>query len=204
MKKIFLLSLLTAAACSKPAPSAPLPPGALEGASRALLASPQCSRVIPQEWSPSFPVPGTAERRGLYLVFFSGRAGNPKSGFRALRPGGSAAFGADGHVVDCGRTTGAAAEIPGSSLLVPGMTLDQIDAKTRELSAAAEPVAALYWAGRPPGPTQKATIAEYSRQFLLLANRAHAGAYRALNPDFWAWVEKNGGSAPSEKEPAIK
>lgn len=197
MKKALLLCLLAAAACSKPAPPAPAEPGPLESASRGLLASPQCSRLIPQEWSPSLPVPGIGERRGVYLVFFSGRAGDVKSGFRALQPGAAAAFDASGRVADCRRAPGDAAEIPGSSLTAPGLTLDELDAMSHRLYAAAEAVAAPYWAGRAPGPSDKAAAAEYSRLFRLLANPAHAAAYRALNPDFWSWVEKNGGAAPS-------
>ncbi|MDE2511320.1 MAG: hypothetical protein KGL74_09380, partial [Elusimicrobia bacterium] len=70
------------------------------------------------------------------------------------------------------------------------------DSQETALSAATENVAALYWAGRPLGPTQKTAVADFSRLFLLLVNPAHAADYRALNPDFWAWVENNGGTAP--------
>jgi hypothetical protein len=196
LKKLILLSLLAAAACSKPAPPAPIALGALDAASRNLLASPQCSKLIPQEWSPSFPVPAGADKLGVYTSFFSGSAGDRKSGFRALKPGGTVSFGSDGSVADCRRTSGTASEIPGSTLIIPGMTLDQVDARSGELYAATESVAALYWAGRPLGPSQKASVADFSRLFLLLANPAHAGDYRALNPDFWSWVEKNGGAAP--------
>ncbi|MFI5346431.1 MAG: hypothetical protein ACHQ51_08660 [Elusimicrobiota bacterium] len=199
MRKILLLSLFVVAACSKPAPQAPTVIGALDAATRELLASPQCSKLIPQEWSPSFPVPGTADRRGLYRVFFSGRTGDMKSGFRALKPGGTAVFGTDGTVNECLRSPGATTDIPGSSLTIAGMTLDQIDSQGHALSAATENVAALYWAGRPLGPTQKAAVADFSRLFLLLANPAHASDYRALNPDFWSWVETNGGAAPPAK-----
>lgn len=198
MRKVLLPLLLAAAACSKPAPP-PAAPGPLESAARGLLSSPACSRLIPQEWSPSLPVPAAAGRRGLYLVFFSGRAGDPRSGFRALRPGGSAAFGADGRVADCRRDPGEAAEIPGSSLTLPELTLDRIDEMSRGLYAAAEPVAALYWSGREPAPAEKAAVADFSKRFLALANPAHASAYRALNPGFWAWVEKNGGAAPAAR-----
>ncbi len=197
MKRAFFLALLAAAACSKPAPPAEEAPAPLEAAARGLLASPACSQSIPGEWSPSLPVPAAAGRRGLYLAFFAGRAGDPTSGFRALRPGGTAAFGADGRVEKCGRTPGDQAEIPGSSLTIPGLTLDEIDARSHRLFIATESVAELYWSGRALVPAEAAAVADYARRFRLLSNPAHAGAYRALNPGFWDWVEKNGGVPPS-------
>jgi hypothetical protein len=198
VKNLLLLTLFAAAACSKPE-APPIVRGALESESYGLTASPQCSRLIPLEWSASWPVPGSGSRHGLYQVFFSGRAGNPKTGFRALQPGGAASFGADGHVEECSRAPGDVSEIPGSSLELKDMTLEEIDARSRELYAATERIAASYWSGRTPGPADKAAVVEYSRLFHLLANPAHAAAYRALNPDFWSWVEKNGGAAPPAK-----
>jgi hypothetical protein len=198
LSKLALAVLLAAAAaCRKPAPPAPAAePGALELASRRLLAAPECSSLIPQEWGPSLAVPAPPARRGFYHVFFSGRAGTPAGGMRALEPGGDAFFAADGRVAECRRAPGQAAEIPGSSVLLKDLTLDELDARQNELSAATEAVAAEYWNGRSPSHER---VAEFSRLFRLLANPAHAAAYRGLNPDFWAWVEANGGAGPAAK-----
>ena len=192
MRIVVLLFL--AAACSKPVPRLAVQPDPLEAAVRGLPADPKCERQIPMEWSASLPVPESGAQRGLYRVFFSGRGGGPRSGFQAMTPGGSATFSPDGRASTCRRDPAAPAVIPGSSLLLTGMTLEEIVARSHELSAATRDVSRLYWSTRAPTEAQTARVAEFSRLFRLLANPAYAAAYRDLNPEFWSWVKKNGGA----------
>lgn len=78
------------------------------------------------------------------------------------------------------------------------MTIEQLEARSTRLHADAEAVAAMYAAGRDIGETGRARVAAFARDFAALADPAHAAAYRALDPEFWAWVEKNGGAAPAK------
>ncbi|MCM2304462.1 MAG: hypothetical protein NDJ72_07145, partial [Elusimicrobia bacterium] len=187
--RLVVLALAAAAACGPKEPAPAAPPSALEQAARRISAQGACATVIPLEWSPSWPVPSKRGGSLRYRVFFYGREGSPAKGFVFHAPQGEADFAPDGRVLDCRR-------LPGEPVAVPpdrrfdSMTQDEIDARSSRLHADTEAVAALYASGREIGDTGRARVAAFSRDFAALADPAHAAAYRGLDPDFWAWVEK--------------
>lgn len=188
---------LAAAACGKKAPPPPLPVSALEHATRLLSAQGACATVIPLQWAPSFPVPSLRGGKLHYRVFFYGYRRVPGKELVFHAPQGEAAFTPDGGVLAC-------RAYPGETVVIPhdarfkALTLQEIIARSSQLHSDIETVAAYYAAGRDIGETGRARVAAFARDFAGLADPAHAAAYRALDPDFWAWVEKNGGSAPAK------
>ena len=192
-----LLLAAAAAACSQKEPAPAPEPSALEQTSRVIAARGACATVIPLEWSPSFPVPSKRGGALHYRVFFYGyeRAANKGIVFHA--PQGEASFTADGRVLECRALPGEPRVIPADERFA-SITLENIIALGSRLHADTEAVAALYAAGRDIGETGRARVAAFARDFAALADSAHASAYRALDPDFWAWVEKNGGAAPAK------
>lgn len=189
-----IIIALLAAACGREAP-APAP-SALEQAARVVSAKGACATVIPQEWSPSFPVPSMTGGSLRFRVFFFGyeRAADRSLVFHA--PQGEASFTLDGRVLEC-------RVLPGEPRVIPrdarfdSLTLDELTSRASRLHADIEAVAALFASGRDIGETGRARVAAFSRDFAALADPSHAAAYRSLAPDFWAWAEKNGGSAPA-------
>ncbi|MBI2385594.1 MAG: hypothetical protein HYV14_06235 [Elusimicrobia bacterium] len=196
--KIRALGLLLAAlcACGRKAAESEAKPSALESAVRMLAAAPPCSSRIPQEWSPSRPVPTLAGGSLRYRIFFFGREGDPTKGFTFHAPQGEAAFTPAGRVLDCRRLAGPPRTIARDARF-DSTPLADILARSSELYSRTEAVAALFASGRDPGGEGRAKIAAFCRDFAGLADPSHAAAYRALAPDFWSWVEKNGGSAPA-------
>lgn len=194
-RALFLLAAAAAACGKKEAPPAPAP-SALEQAARVISAQGACATLIPQEWSPSWPVPSKRGGALRYRLFFFGREGDPAKGFIFHAPQGEAAFTSDGRVLECRRLEGEPVAIPRDPRF-DALTLDEIMARSSRLYADTESVAALYASGRDIGETGRAKVAAFARDFAFLADPAHASAYRGLDPDFWAWVEKNGGSAPA-------
>lgn len=194
--RLVLFALASAAACGPKEPAPAPPPSALEQAVRRVSAQGACATLIPQEWSPSRPVPSKRGGALRYRIFFFGREGDPAKGFLFHAPQGEADFAPDGRVLDCRRLPGEPVALPPDKRF-DSMTLDEIDARSARLHADTEAVAALYASGREIGDTGRARVAAFSRDFSALADPAHAAAYRGLDPDFWAWVEKNGGAAPA-------
>ncbi|PIR16454.1 MAG: hypothetical protein COV48_09760 [Elusimicrobia bacterium CG11_big_fil_rev_8_21_14_0_20_64_6] len=131
-----------------------------------------------------------------YRIFFFGRDGDPAKGFTFHTPEGEAAFTPDGRVLECRRLSGKPLPIPHDGRF-NAMTLDEITARSTKLHADTEDIAALYASARDIGETGRAQVAAYGRDFAALADPAHAAAYRGLAPDFWSWVEKNGGASPA-------
>lgn len=199
MRRLLPLAVcVLAAACSKPAPPEPAPKSRLEQAVAALPSTPPCSRVIPLHWSPSLPVPSREGGAPAYRLFFYGRDGRPPK-FVFHQPEGDAVFRPDGTILSCAqraRHDGAVASDEGR---YADMTVDQIVERERLLYLMIEDAAGLYGAGKPLTPEEKKRVVEFSSAFAFLSHPGHAAAYRALNPDFWAWVEKNGGVAPAAK-----
>jgi len=193
-----VLLLMAAAACGKKEPAPAPAPSVLQQASTIVSGQGACSTLIPQEWSTSRPVPSKRGGTLHYRMFFFGRKGSPAKGFTFHAPQGEAAFTPDGRVLECRRFPGEAVAVARDDRFA-AMTLDQIDALSARLHADTEAVAALYASGRDIGETGRARVAAFSRDFAALANPAHAAGYRALDPEFWAWVEQNGGAAPSPK-----
>lgn len=197
MRRALLLLAAAAAACGQKEPAPAPPPSALEQAVRLVPAQGACATLIPQEWSPSWPVPSKRGGTLRYRLFFFGRDGNPQQGFTFHAPQGEAAFTPDGRVLECRRLSGEPLAIPRDARFA-AMTLDEIMARSSRLYADTEAVAALYASGRDIGDTGRVRVAAFARDFSALADPAHASAYRGLDPDFWAWVEKNGGAAPAK------
>lgn len=194
---LLLAAAAAVAACGRTEPPPEPAPSALEKATRVLSARGACATLIPQEWSPSRPVPSMQGGALHYRAFFYGREGDPAKGFTFHAPQGEAAFTTDGRVLECRRLPGEPLAVPPNARL-DGMKLDEIEARSTRLHAETEDVAALYASGRDIGETGRAKVAGFARDFAVQANPAHAAAYRALSPDFWAWVEKNGGVAPAK------
>lgn len=190
-----LMIALTAAACGREEP-VPAAPSALERAARAVSAKGACATVIPQEWSPSFPVPTKRDADLRYRVFFFGfeRAADRTIVFHA--PQGEASFTLDGRVLECRALPGEPRVIPRDARF-DSLTLDELTSRASRLHADVEAVATLFASGRDIGETGRSRVAAFSRDFAALADPSHAAAYRALAPDFWAWAEKNGGFAPA-------
>jgi hypothetical protein len=195
--RLLLLAAAVTAACGKKEPAPAPAPSALEQAVRIISAQGACATQIPMEWSPSWPVPSKRGGPLHYRIFFFGREGDPAKGFVFHAPQGEAAFTTDGRVLECRRLEGPPRAIPHDPRF-DALTLEEIDARSMKFHADTEAVAALYASGRDPGDTGRARIAAYARDFAGLADPAHAAAYRALDPGFWAWVEANGGAAPAK------
>lgn len=182
------------AACSKPAPeAAKVVRSPFQAFAERLGGEPACAKVIPQEWAPSFPVPALREGRLHYRVFFSGWQGRPDTGIKLRDAEGDALFAADGRVLECAPRARAGAAFPDEPL---GGPPERHAARVRALYDAIEETGRLYAKGLPLSDADRARVASFAAEFAALAPRGHAASYRALNPEFWAWVEKNGGGAP--------
>lgn len=190
MRALLALAVLTLG-CSR---SRNPPPSGLQLAVDGLAAEGACAREIPSQWSPSWPVP-VVEGGGLaYRLFFFGRDGDLKKGFRFHQAEGDAEFTPSGKVLSCSRRARPGEPLPTES--AAGETLSAALEKERKLYFSTEDVAALFVAGKPLADEEKKRVADFSAVFCGLAETGHAAAYRALNPAFWAWVEANGGRAP--------
>lgn len=196
---LVLLSLAAAACGQKQAAPAPAP-SALEQAARQVSGQGACATLIPLEWSPSWPVPSKRGGSLRYRVFFYGREGSPAKGFLFHAPQGEADFVPGGPVLDCRRFPGGPVAIPPDRRF-DSLTQEELDARSTRLHADTEAVAALYASGRDIGDSGRERVAAFSRDFAALADPAHAAAYRGLDPDFWTWVERHGGSAPAPANP---
>lgn len=197
MRRAALAAVLLVAACARREP-APASVSRLEEAVRRLQALPPCDKNIPQEWSPSWPVPVKDQGRLRYRVFFFGREGDPGKGFVFHEPEGQALFTPSGEVRECRRAGGAPRALPKDGWQ-PSGTLTEIMERSRLLYAAAEQAARLFDSGKPLSAEDKKTVADFSAAFKSLSRPGHSAAYRALSPEFWAWVEANGGRAPDGK-----
>jgi hypothetical protein len=158
-------------------------------------ASEPCSRLIPLHWSPSLPVPALDGGKTVYKMFFFGRDGDPRAGFVFHHAEGDATLSGDGRTLSCSRRPGQAGSLPKPEH-PSGATLDQIDALESSLYPALKDAAALYASGRPLGPEEKKRLAAFAGDFAFFVEPGQGADYLALSPDFWAWVEKNGGAAP--------
>jgi hypothetical protein len=196
-KEILLAAALLAGACSKPAPE-PEPPPRLLRAQRDAGASQACGRIIPMHWSAGIPVPALDGGSLVYKMFFSGRDGDPEKGFVFHRAEGDATLAADGRVLACSRRAGSAGVLP-KTAAPAGLTLDEIERRENALYPALEDAASLYAARRELTADEKKRAAGFAAAFAFFVDEGQGPDYRALSPDFWAWLEKNGGGAPSPK-----
>lgn len=185
-------ALLAWAACKKaPPPQAPAPKSALQQAADKVHSRPPCSREIPSHFSPSLPVPAVQDGKLVYKMFFFGRDGNPRDGFTFHDAEGWATFAPDARVLECSAAAKEAAPIPKEK--EPGLTVEQIMEREKQVYALTERAAGYFTSGRELSAEGRKVVGEYAEAFRFMTYRGHAKAYLELNPGFWAWVEKNGG-----------
>ncbi len=192
------LVLAALAACSRaPREQEPAPlQSAVEGAS----SSAACGRVIPLEWSYSWPVPALDAGHLRYRIFFYGRDGDPQRGFVFHSPEGRADLDVDGRVLDCRRLDAPVKTLPAASS-VGAATMDEESALERRLFRRAAEVGTLYMSGRAPDAAGRAAIVDYCGLMRRLADPGHAADYLALSPGFWAWAKASGGTDPFSTGP---
>ena len=158
---------------------------------QSLGVDPACASEIPMHWSPSQPVPVLIDHRLHYRVFFSGWHGRPDTGIVIHDAEGDALFNADGKVLECRQRAETGRIISAQPPMV--MSLDEFEARLQPLYGAIEDMGRLYASAAPVSASERARVRAFSLEFSALSSRGHAAAYRALSPDFWVWVEKNGG-----------
>lgn len=181
-----LLAVLLLAACGRRESDAPAPaepPTRLGRVLKGLSAQEACSRVIPLEWSPSLPVPA---RGGGFEAFFYLAELTPEKTLLVSRPAGFATFGLDGSVAACKKRLPPPAKRagPASGPALAGLGVDAIEARQERLLARLEKASAVYARRGRLGSEAEAL----EREFFELAEPPLVEDYRALNPDFWAWL----------------
>jgi hypothetical protein len=185
---VIILTALTAS-CSKPGPEAPQSvPSPFQAFAERLGGEPPCSKVIPQEWAPSFPVPVLHNGLLHYRTFFSGWQGRPDTGIRLREAEGDALFGTDGRVLECAPRAKAGANFldePAKGSAAEHAT------RVRALYDMIEETGRLYAKGLPVAGAERVRLARFAAEFAALSPRGHSSSYHALNPEFWMWVEKN-------------
>lgn len=191
MRPAVLGALLLLASCKKEPPVSEAAPSRLEQAVSRVGQTPPCSKVIPQHWSPSWPLPARGKDSVEFRLFFFGRQGMPSTGFKFHAPEGYAVFTLQGDLKDCKQLPGEAAVIADAPRAA--LTLEQIEAKSRRLYALLEKAGIVFGSG---SSADAADARELSALFAELSKPGHAAAYRSLSPEFWAWLEKSGGSSP--------
>jgi len=188
---------LILSACSREAPQEAPPASALQSFVERIGSENACARVIPQEWSPSLPVPVLDGRSLRYRVFFRGWEGRSDAGIQVRDAEGDALFGIDGKVLECRQHAERGRLMPDAKL--PTATREEFESRERALYGKIEEMGRLYARGTPLSDAERAEVKAFAVEFAFLTNPGHAQAYRNLSPDFWAWVDKNGGSAPSPR-----
>ncbi len=189
MKAAALSILLLATACTKSEPEYKELRSPFQLLAERIGLQPPCSTEIPGEWSPSLPVPALVDGRLKYRVFFRGWEGNAKTGIKIRDAEGDAAFDPDGQVTQCARRAQRGAYIPEPKL--PTADRDAFDARVRALYGSIEEMGRLYARGVPVLGNDRARVKAFETEFFSLTPAGHAASYRALNPAFWSWVEKN-------------
>lgn len=192
---VFLIAALAAAAaCSRPPEEFKDLRSRFQVMVEGIGGEPPCSREVPQEWSPSYPVPALVDGRLHYRVFFRGWEGGPGAGIRIRDAEGDALFSPDGKVLECRPRSERGRFIPDEKL--PTANREEFDARVRALYASIDELGRLFARGMPVQDADRARVKAFAAEFSSLTPSGHAASYRALSPGFWAWVEKNGGSAP--------
>ena len=194
MRTLAALVVLIVAGCSRS--RTPSPPSGLHVIVNGLAAVEPCAHVIPSQWSPSRPVPVLEGGNLAYRLFFFGRDGDPKQGFRFHQPEGDSEFTPDGKVLSCARRAQPGAPIAEAGRQT-GESLDSILEKENRLFSMTEDVSALFAAGKPLTADEKKRVGGFSSAFDELIVPGHAPAYRAMSPAFWIWVEANGARVPA-------
>jgi len=194
--------ILFVALLASPAGAQP-PRAALSVAVQYVRYAGDCAKTVAIEHSQSFPVPVKTDKGLRYLVMFypawssDGAAALNKD---AYPPSAVARFDGDGGEVTCR----APVSLPKASFLKPlgpqlspeaaKMTYDEYSERSERLFAALERAAGAFVAGKRDAPAREAA-AEFQALFAALAEPGLKAHYRALSPDFWAWLE-----APEKKD----
>ena len=192
MKRLFLSSILGLAACQRAVDLNK--PVKLEEDLRQAKTSKACEAIIPIEAPPSWPVPtGRPEEFKIFFIPWLGAPGK----LELMSPLGEAVL-SKGSVASCVLLPGTP-RVLGSRRWPEGLARlgsDAFEAKARRLYGATEEIGALYAAKPALSSSQKETIVAYGKVFLEMAEPDLLTFYRALNPDFWAWVKAAGGPTP--------
>lgn len=192
-----ILLLAAAAACSKPEPEYRELRSKFQLMTMELGFQEPCSRIIPQEWSPEYPVPVLVNGKLHYRVFFRGWTGRQELVMKIRDAEGDALFTPEGKVLECSQRGKRGDFLPDEPKL-PTATLEEFEMRQRALYGMIEEMGRLYAKGMPVLDDDRARVKRFASEFWHLSSPGHAASLRALNPDFWAWVEKNGGAAPSK------
>lgn len=194
MRFFLLPALLAFCACSKPPEEYKETRSPFQLMAERIGAEPPCSREIPGEWAASFPVPSLKDGSLTYRSFFYGWSGRPTTKIVIHDAQGDVRFSPDGKVLECSRRGGEPKPLPERTL--PATSQAEFDARVSALYGLLEEMGRLYARGLPVGDGDRTRVAAFAKEFSVLAGPGHASAYRALSPEFWAWVEKNGGKTP--------
>jgi hypothetical protein len=195
-----LISLFWIGACSKKKEAPPPSTPPLEQAVNGLYDRPPCDKTIPEQWTASWPVPVVQDGRLLYRAFFYGKDDGPNRTSFQRDADADVLFSPDGNALECRRRPTQGRRI----VSIPPRrgsadAVKEIMARGSRLYAVTDEISRLYAGGKPLDADQEKLIAEFSTLFASLSEAGQAATYRSLNPDFWSWVEKNGGVAPNPK-----
>lgn len=196
---VALLALQTS--CSRKTEVETAPPPGLKRVVETLYAKQPCAAVIPEHWSPSWPVPTGAKRGGEFKLLYYPVARKGR-GLELSAPLGEAVFAsADGSVTSCERLPGADRRLPGRHISEKASRYspDELRRRSDRLYALSEAAAELFSRGGPPAPEDKSVLREYGLLFLDLAEPPLLPYYYSLQPEFWDWLRASG--APSLTSP---
>lgn len=196
MKKLLFLAVLSAALTSCAGRKEEAASPRLKRIVETLYSKPPCAAVIPEHWSPSWPVPAVSPGgSGFKLLFYPVVREGPE--LRLSAPLGQAVFTGDGRVSSCTRAPGPEARLSGplSSKQAAGYSPEQMKERSDRLYALSEEVGMLFSAQSPPGPGQAPLLREYGGLFRELAEPPLLPHYYRLQPEFWDWLKAAG--APS-------
>lgn len=139
-------------------------------------------------WVPSLPVP---DERGGFKVFFYLPERGAGRAFAASAPRADAAFGLDGRVSSCApRAAPPGAAGPALNPALAGLGRAEIDRRREDFLARTEEAARVYARRGRLGTKARELLAG----FRALREPPFDAEYRRLNPDYWAWLEKEAGS----------
>lgn len=193
MKLLAAAVFMLVAACSRKEPEPAPKPDFQVFMETGLINRPPCSTIIPINWSASYPVPVLIGGKLHYRAFFRGWEGNPKEGIKIHDAEGDVLFSPDGKVLECTQRGKPPRAYPVEPSGIPD---SEYDARLRALYVSIEEMARLYAKGMPVGDADRARVKAFAAEFRLFAGKDLAASHRALSPEFWAWVQKNGGTPP--------
>lgn len=195
MRRLLLLAL-AAALCSCSGKKEEKTPPRLKRAVETLYLKQPCARVIPEHWSPSWPVPAASKKDGDFRLMYypvERRDGRLMIGV----PQGRALFSANGAVAECVREPGKARMLAPlkTSAKASGRTREENKARRDRLYELSDEAGKLFSSRKPPTAEQKALLREYGQLFTELADPPLLPYYYGLEPGFWDWLKAAG--APS-------